>query len=51
MSSKGVPMTPWPSLSTLLQATSQTEGCHFLEPLQFRTAAILATPALNSVQV
>ena len=50
MSSKGVPITPWPSLSTMLQATNQTEGCRFLEPLQLRTATILTTPALNSVQ-
>ena len=48
--SKGVPDTPWPSLSILLQATCQTGGSRPLEPEQIRTAAVLTTPALNSVQ-
>ena len=50
LTSKGVPNTPWPSLSTLLQASCQTEGRRLLEPEQFRTAAVLTAPALNSVQ-
>ena len=50
LTSKGVPKTPWPSLSTLLQASCQTEGRRLLEPEQFRTADVLTAPALNSVQ-